>query len=140
MAARFFAPCAPPVTGWIRKATRSESTLSPANETCVSPSGPPPALGSPVCTRPVIVVPSSGLSVDKTTAIATLVQVFGEEEAFKVLKGMHKNITNYARQGVGPIKATARGENLVAVAFIEVVAAQILVGCLPGDQIVTGDQ
>ena len=43
------------------------------------------------------------------TAIATLVQVFGEEEAFKLLKAMHKNITNYARQGVGPIKATARG-------------------------------
>ncbi len=48
------------------------------------------------------------------TAIATLVQVFGEEEAFKLLKAMHKNITNYARQGVGPIKAIARGENLVA--------------------------
>ena len=35
------------------------------------------------------------------TAIATLVQVFGEEEAFKLLKAMHKNITNYARSGRG---------------------------------------
>jgi iron(III) transport system substrate-binding protein len=52
------------------------------------------------------------------TAIATLVQLFGEEEAFNLLKAMHKNISQYARQGVGPIKATARGENLVAVAFI----------------------
>ena len=62
------------------------------------------------------------------TAIATLVQVFGEEEAFKVLKGMHKNITNYARQGVGPIKATARGENLVAVAFIHDVVTEAQAG------------
>jgi iron(III) transport system substrate-binding protein len=52
------------------------------------------------------------------TAIATLVQVFGEEDAFKLLKDMHRNISSYSRQGVGPIKATARGENMVAVAFI----------------------
>jgi iron(III) transport system substrate-binding protein len=62
------------------------------------------------------------------TAIATLVQVFGEEEAFKVLKAIHKNITNYARQGVGPIKATARGENLVAVAFIHDVVTEAQAG------------
>ena len=62
------------------------------------------------------------------TAIATLVQLFGEEEAFKLLKAMHKNITNYARQGVGPIKATARGENLVAVAFIHDVVTEAQAG------------
>ena len=62
------------------------------------------------------------------TAIATLVQLFGEEEAFKLLKAMHKNITNYARQGVGPIKAAARGENLVAVAFIHDVVTEAQAG------------
>jgi iron(III) transport system substrate-binding protein len=62
------------------------------------------------------------------TAIATLVQVFGEEEAFKLLKAMHKNISNYARQGVGPIKATARGENLIAVAFIHDVVTEAQAG------------
>src|SRR6202163_4729964 len=30
------------------------------------------------------------------TAIATLVQVFGEEDAFKLLKDMHKNISSYS--------------------------------------------
>ncbi len=44
------------------------------------------------------------------TAIATLVQVFGEEEAFKYLKALHKNINQYPRSGVAPIKAAARGE------------------------------
>jgi iron(III) transport system substrate-binding protein len=62
------------------------------------------------------------------TAIATLVQVFGEEEAFKLLKAWHKNISNYSRQGVGPIKATARGENLVAVAFIHDVVTEAQAG------------
>ena len=62
------------------------------------------------------------------TAIATLVQLFGEEEAFKILKALHKNITNYARQGVGPIKATARGENIVAVAFIHDVVTEAQAG------------
>jgi len=62
------------------------------------------------------------------TAIATLVQLFGEEEAFKLLKAMHKNISQYARQGVGPIKATARGENLVAVAFIHDVITEAQAG------------
>jgi iron(III) transport system substrate-binding protein len=58
------------------------------------------------------------------TAIATLVQLFGEDEAFNLLKGMHKNISNYPRQGVGPIKATARGENMIAVAFIHDVVTE----------------
>jgi iron(III) transport system substrate-binding protein len=62
------------------------------------------------------------------TAIATLVQLFGEEEAFKLLKDMHKNISSYARQGVGPIKATARGENIVAVAFIHDVITEAQAG------------
>src|SRR6202051_5098700 len=62
------------------------------------------------------------------TAVATLVQVFGEEEAFKLLKDMHKNISSYSRQGVGPIKATARGENMVAVAFIHDVITEAQAG------------
>jgi len=62
------------------------------------------------------------------TAIATLVQVFGEDEAFKMLKDWNTNISNYARQGVGPIKATARGENMVAVAFIHDVVTEAQAG------------
>ena len=41
---------------------------------------------------------------------------------------MHKNITSYSRQGVGPIKATARGENMVAVAFIHDVVTEAQAG------------
>ena len=42
------------------------------------------------------------------TAIATLVQVMGEDEAFKYLKALHKNINNYPRSGVGPTTASRR--------------------------------
>ncbi len=52
------------------------------------------------------------------TAIATLVQVFGEEEAFKYLKALHKNINNYPRSGVAPVKAVARGETVASVSFV----------------------
>src|SRR5258706_43181 len=64
------------------------------------------------------------------TTIATLVQIFGEEPAFAMLKAWHKNISNYSRQGVGPIKATARGENMVAIAFIHDVVTEATAGFL----------
>jgi iron(III) transport system substrate-binding protein len=62
------------------------------------------------------------------TAIATIVQVFGEDEAFKYLKALHKNINNYPRSGVGPIKAVARGETLVSVSFIHDVVTEAQAG------------
>lgn len=62
------------------------------------------------------------------TVIATLVQLFGEDAAFQLLKGMHKNISNYPRQGVAPIKATARGENLIGIVFIHDVVTEAQAG------------
>jgi iron(III) transport system substrate-binding protein len=43
------------------------------------------------------------------TAMATIVQLFGDEEAFKYMKAPHGNINGYPRSGVGPTKAVARG-------------------------------
>jgi iron(III) transport system substrate-binding protein len=62
------------------------------------------------------------------TAIATIVQLFGEDEAFKYLKALHKNINNYPRSGVGPIKAVARGETLASVSFIHDVVTEAQAG------------
>jgi iron(III) transport system substrate-binding protein len=62
------------------------------------------------------------------TAIATLVQVFGEEEAFKYLKALHANINQYPRSGVAPIKAVARGETLASVSFIHDVVTEAQAG------------
>src|SRR6476620_10638734 len=52
------------------------------------------------------------------TMIATLVQLMGEEKAFDYLKALHKNVGQYTRTGVGPIKAVARGETAVAIGFV----------------------
>jgi iron(III) transport system substrate-binding protein len=62
------------------------------------------------------------------TAIATLVQVFGEEEAFAYLKALHQNINSYPRSGVGPVKAAARGETLASVSFIHDVVTEAQAG------------
>src|SRR5205809_2249243 len=45
-----------------------------------------------------------------------------------MLKEWNTNISNYSRQGVGPIKATARGENMIAVAFIHDVVTEAQAG------------
>ncbi len=62
------------------------------------------------------------------TAIATIVQVFGEDEAFRYLKALHQNINQYPRSGVGPIKAVARGETIASISFIHDVVTEAQAG------------
>ena len=62
------------------------------------------------------------------TAIATLVQLMGEDQAFEYLKKLHTNINNYPRSGTGPIKAVARGETSVSISFIHDAPGEALAG------------
>ena len=62
------------------------------------------------------------------TAIATIVQVFGEDEAFKYLKALHQNINQYPRSGVGPIKAVVRGETIASISFVHDVVTEAQAG------------
>ena len=62
------------------------------------------------------------------TAIATLVQVMGEDQAFAFLKALHRNINQYPRSGVAPIKAAARGETLASISFIHDVVTEAQAG------------
>lgn len=62
------------------------------------------------------------------TAIATLVQVMGEDEAFRYLQALHRNINTYPRSGTAPIKAAARGETLASVSFIHDVVTEAQAG------------
>lgn len=52
------------------------------------------------------------------TVIATLVQIFGEEEAFELLGGLHQNIATYTRSGSGALQPTGQGELGVAIIFM----------------------
>ncbi len=52
------------------------------------------------------------------TTLATIVQVFGEDEGFEFMKKLHLNINQYTKSGSAPIKAAARGENTIAITFL----------------------
>ena len=62
------------------------------------------------------------------TAIATFVQLFGEEAAFDLMKAMHKNTTEYTRSGAGPVKNASKGETGIAVGFLALAAGEIKQG------------
>ncbi|WP_027135553.1 ABC transporter substrate-binding protein [Geminicoccus roseus] len=51
------------------------------------------------------------------TALATFVQLMGEDEGFDYLKKLHANINQYTKSGSAPIKAAAQGETMVGIVF-----------------------
>lgn len=62
------------------------------------------------------------------TTLATLVQLFGEDEAFAFMKDMHKNVNQYTKSGSAPIKAAARGETTIGVTFMHDMVTQVVQG------------
>jgi iron(III) transport system substrate-binding protein len=52
------------------------------------------------------------------TAIATIVQLMGEDAAFTYFKQLHPNISQYTRSGSAPVRNAARGENTIGVSFL----------------------
>jgi len=52
------------------------------------------------------------------TTLATLVQLFGEDEAFRFLAALNRNIARYTTAGSAPVKAAARGETLIGISFM----------------------
>lgn len=62
------------------------------------------------------------------TAIATFVQLMGEEAAFDYMKAVHRNVSEYTRSGAGPVKNAARGETGVAIGFLALAAGEIKQG------------
>lgn len=53
------------------------------------------------------------------TAIATFVQLWGEDAAFKYLKDLDKNISQYPKAGTAPAHNLARGETTVGIGFLQ---------------------
>ncbi|MBI3899247.1 MAG: ABC transporter substrate-binding protein [Gammaproteobacteria bacterium] len=50
--------------------------------------------------------------------IATLVQLMGEDAAFKYMQSLHKNVNQYTKSGSGAVKGAARGETSVSVGWM----------------------
>lgn len=68
--------------------------------------------------RDQLEMPNPAASDAGYVAVATLVQIFGEDRAFDVLKGIHRNARTYARTTPGAVRAAARGEVAVAVGYL----------------------
>ena len=52
------------------------------------------------------------------TALATFVQLWGEDKAFDFLKALHPNVSQYTKSGVTPSRNAARGETAVGIGFL----------------------
>jgi iron(III) transport system substrate-binding protein len=52
------------------------------------------------------------------TELATFVQLFGEDDAFKKLDAIGENVNSYTKSGSAPSKAAARGETGVSIGFM----------------------
>jgi iron(III) transport system substrate-binding protein len=62
------------------------------------------------------------------TTLATMVQLFGEEDGFQYMKDLHKNINQYTKSGSAPIKAAGLGENMIGIVFMHDAVAQAASG------------
>ena len=62
------------------------------------------------------------------TTLATIVQLFGEEDGFDFMKALHANINQYTKSGSAPIKAAARGETTIGIVFMHDAVAQAVAG------------
>ncbi|MDP2732445.1 MAG: ABC transporter substrate-binding protein [Hoeflea sp.] len=58
------------------------------------------------------------------TTLATMVQLFGEEEGFQYMKDLHRNINQYTKSGSAPIKSAGLGENTIGIVFMHDAVAQ----------------
>jgi iron(III) transport system substrate-binding protein len=58
------------------------------------------------------------------TAIATLVQLMGEDEAFAYFKALDANVSQYTKSGSAPVKAAARAEAGLGIVFMHDAVAQ----------------
>jgi len=60
--------------------------------------------------------------------LATLVQDFGEDNAFKLMTEVNKNVISYSRSGIGPMTAITRGEVFVGSTVLHGVINEIVRG------------
>lgn len=58
------------------------------------------------------------------TILSILVQLHGEDGAFRFLRDMHANVNSYPRSGIAPTRAVARGETALSLGFVQGFAAE----------------
>lgn len=78
--------------------------------------------------RRLVSYPNPNTSGTGYTMLATIVQLYGEEKAFDLLKRIHRNVTEYTRGGAAPGVLAGRGEVAIGVTFLHDAVLQILSG------------
>ncbi len=78
--------------------------------------------------RRLIAYPNPNTSGTGYTMLATLVQLYGEPQAFELLKQIHRNVAEYTRSGAAPGQLTGRGEVAIGITFIHDAVDQVLKG------------
>ncbi len=78
--------------------------------------------------RGLVAYPNPNTSGTAYTMIATIVQIYGEQDAFDLLKRIHKNVAEYTRSGAAPGQLAGRGEVAIGITFIHDAVDQVLKG------------
>src|SRR5256712_13052173 len=60
--------------------------------------------------------------------VSTILQLMGEDEGFKFLAAMNKNVNQYTRSGTAGIRAAGKGETTIGIAFLHDSVAQAVQG------------
>ncbi|MCA9835734.1 MAG: ABC transporter substrate-binding protein [Trueperaceae bacterium] len=68
--------------------------------------------------KDLLAMPNPNTSGTSYTIIATLIQLFGEEEAFNMLAQIHQNVAQYTRSGGAVGLLAGRGDVGVAIQFL----------------------
>lgn len=65
----------------------------------------------------MIVMPNPNSSATGLLAIAGWIKLFGEEEAWKYMDGLHENVAQYVHSGSKPCRMAATGEAVIGIAY-----------------------
>lgn len=78
--------------------------------------------------RGLVATPNPNTSGTGYTMIASILQVYGEEEGWQLLRDLHLNIAQYTRAGAEPSLLAGRGEVAIGVVFLHDAVNQVLKG------------
>ncbi len=78
--------------------------------------------------RGLIAYANPNTSGTSYTMLATMVQVYGEDKTFDILKRAHRNVAEYTQAGAAPATLAGRGEIAVGVVFVHDAIGAILNG------------
>jgi len=80
--------------------------------------------GNPVY-KGELVMPNPGTSGTAFLSVAAVMQLFGEEEGWKILGDMHKNVAQYTKSGSAPSQLVAQGEYAIGISWDQAIFGRV---------------